>query len=121
MYGSARKELQEMRDQVEDAKDDLDAQTKMARRFVGGQLACAAVIAFSAVLNAYDVLPNGGNGGIIAVCVITWLILAVVMGFWIEQEYDSSLSGKYRRLKRDLARVEAAIAEKTVAQEWPQT
>lgn len=110
MYGSAIR-LQEMRDAVEDAKDDLDVQSKMARRFIGGQLACAVVIAFSAVLNGYDALPNGGNGGIIAVCVVVWITLIIVMISWIYEDYDSTLPSKYRKLKRDLARAEAAAAE----------
>jgi hypothetical protein len=110
MYGSEY-ELQYMRDQVEDAKDELTAQNKMAKRFVGGQLACAAVIAFSAVLNGYDALPNGGNGGIIAVCLIIWIVLIVVMAIWIEGVYDPDLASKYRKMKRDLDRAEQKRAE----------
>jgi hypothetical protein len=110
MYGSEY-ELQIQRDQVEDTKDELTAQRKMTKRFVGGQLACAAVIAFSAILNGYDALPNGGNGGIIAVCVIIWIVLIVMMAIWIEGVYDPDLASRYRKLKRDLDRAEARYAK----------
>jgi hypothetical protein len=108
MYGQ---ELQKLRDDVEDLREDLKEQKRILWRFINAQILCAMIIAISAVANGFDVLPNGGNGGIIAVCVIAWIVLLVGMFFYCDEKYDVDLPSKLRTQERDLRRREAVAAD----------
>jgi len=111
MYGS-EKELRDMRDKVEDLRAEYRAQRKTLRRLIRGMFACAIIIAFSAVLNGWDMIPNGGNGGIIAVSVIAWISLIVGTIFFFDEKYDPDLASNLRKYERDLQRTEEAIQER---------
>lgn len=120
MYG-AQRELQDMRDQVEDSKDLLNRQRKAMRRLIGGMLLALIIIPISAVANGYDAMPNGGNGAIIAVCIIAFLCTGGGLIFFLDDVFDEDLASNYRKLARDLERAEQEHAEATGAQEWPKT
>ena len=110
MYGQ-QKAMQDLRDRVEDLRADLKEQKKNLWRLINAQIACAVIIAISAVANGYDVLPNGGNGGIIAVCVIAWIVLLCVTFFYCDEKYDIDLASTLRKEERDLRRQEAMEAD----------
>jgi hypothetical protein len=125
MYGqNGQKTLQELRDHVDDLREDFKDQRAVLRRLIGGMITCAVIIALSAMANGYNVLPNGGNGGIIAVSAIAWLSLIVGTSLFFDEKWDANLGPQLRASERDLKRMEAVEGERTAkqaAEEWPRT
>lgn len=109
MYG--QQDLSTLRDLVEDLGAEYKSQKKTLHRLIGGMITSLAIIAFSAVLNGSDALSNGGNGGVIAACVLSFICLGVGLIYFLSEIYEEDLGDKFRKSARDLKRREQADGE----------